>query len=598
MKRGYMYVGLEDEVVDARDEPVEEDEASKRSKADEEVRSRREPVEEERSSKADEEERSTRASLKRHFSVVEGRVSSEEEEKKKDCDFNAGWQAFLGENRGAASHHYNYFVQGLWVGLNSMVDVLTATLHEAVLKWSHHPEDLEEFSGGFSGGIKFVYRGLFFKMPVDVHGVFGSDMAALKGCSKELTNLRVLAKLLVGEQVLRRGRVFTGERMSSSLTIPLAAIIDFFGERLFASVLLPVSDATLVHGSSDGGRTVVDASPLARSEAERVAARLHLKPHRVGSAARSVVLPLAADVEIHSSGDRLYVLDVARLMPPQPPPGGARDKSRIFYEFFRPEFVALYCSSRGIRVSSDAFSGFNRSSDAVADNADLKHMWENYLYSHLPFSAKEMDDAPPPADFLDISLYLHERGINVRHMGRLLAFVRSPGWRILLLTECWTRTAKVLLREQLRAVTRAQGKLNTDVLTERMCELLPRYVRQPDSIREAVKSKFFLDPSAEDEALIDRPRFFASLCTAMGVTQERNVGDITLERGSFVVAPVVKHLLREPRSLLRRAESLRVTPAIRAQFESGFNVVATAFNHPQREAMLQAAVRERFLFGP
>jgi hypothetical protein len=77
-----------------------------------------------------------------------------------------------------------------------------------------------------------------------------------------------------------------------------------------------------------------------------------LGPHAVlDGSGRSVTLWLPIDAEVHRGRDgHLYVIDLARLMPPVPP----SEESAHMYRHFRPEFVA----AQRLRLSSDAFSKF------------------------------------------------------------------------------------------------------------------------------------------------------------------------------------------------------------------------------------------------
>ena len=73
-----------------------------------------------------------------------------------------------------------------------------------------------------------------------------------------------------------------------------------------------------------------------------------------GITAQSLAGP--ADIEGHLGKDgRYYVLDFARLMPPEAPPSrplGYESRS-VFFRFLRPELVIRHPS----RLSSDAFTG-------------------------------------------------------------------------------------------------------------------------------------------------------------------------------------------------------------------------------------------------
>ena len=80
---------------------------------------------------------------------------------------------------------------------------------------------------------------VFFKFARDTFGVYGGDAAAAKSANHELRSLRAL----VGCD-------------EPSLAFPLMVTVDYAGHRLCAVSVLPISDATLVYGSADQGRTI------------------------------------------------------------------------------------------------------------------------------------------------------------------------------------------------------------------------------------------------------------------------------------------------------------------------------------------------------
>lgn len=41
--------------------------------------------------------------------------------------------------------------------------------------------------GGVAGGEKYIVRGIFFKVAIDKHGIYGSDDYAAKGAGKKFT---------------------------------------------------------------------------------------------------------------------------------------------------------------------------------------------------------------------------------------------------------------------------------------------------------------------------------------------------------------------------------------------------------------------------
>jgi hypothetical protein len=121
----------------------------------------------------------------------------------------------------------------------------------------------------------------------------------------------------------------------------------------------PAPAGSLVYGCNNAGhgRDVKDgsANPETTSVIEELAGALGLAAHTVlDGAGKLVTLYLPIDTEAHLGADgRLYLIDLARLLPPVPPPAADRTNSYL-YRHFRPEFLRRHQLS----LSSDAFSGF------------------------------------------------------------------------------------------------------------------------------------------------------------------------------------------------------------------------------------------------
>lgn len=122
-------------------------------------------------------------------------------------------------------------------------------------------------------------------------------------------------------------RFILSQPVGCKLYTPLQAVVDYRGHRIVASSLLPVSgEKSLVYGSCDGGKTVhADLLPVNALMAS-AARMMNLKAHRV----QNVLICAPADIEVHQGSDnRYYVLDTARVMPPERP-------SRFFQALFIP----------------------------------------------------------------------------------------------------------------------------------------------------------------------------------------------------------------------------------------------------------------------
>jgi len=154
--------------------------------------------------------------------------------------------------------------------------------------------------GGIAGGLKYIHNGVLLKFAADDSGIYGgSPEGAGKAAKLEYNALQSLLEIEV-----------------PGLHVPLQGLVEVQGYRIIACALLPISNKTIVYGSSDGGITISRDTEQFEPLAEAVARRLYLKQHRV----QDTPLWLAADVEGHRGADgRLYLLDTARMFPPEAP---------------------------------------------------------------------------------------------------------------------------------------------------------------------------------------------------------------------------------------------------------------------------------------
>jgi Clustered mitochondria/Translation initiation factor eIF3 subunit 135 len=156
-------------------------------------------------------------------------------------------------------------------------------------------------AGGIAGGEKFISHGIFFKRVSDERGIYGSDEGAMKAASLELHGARAFVDIV------------------PELRTPLMTIVDFRGFRIVAVCLLPVNGQTLQYGSANAGRTVFCDPQIAHHmcEAGRI---INIKEHIVGEHPTQASLIGPCDIEVHrGTDDRFYVLDTARVFPPQAP---------------------------------------------------------------------------------------------------------------------------------------------------------------------------------------------------------------------------------------------------------------------------------------
>ncbi|KNC55344.1 uncharacterized protein AMSG_12404 [Thecamonas trahens ATCC 50062] len=270
--------------------------------------------------------------------------------------------------------------------------------------------------GGMAGGDKYIRDGLFFKLARDVTGAYGGDENAAHAAHHEMDALAALLKANI-----------------PGLHFPLTAVISYCGHTVSVASLLPIDASTLVYGSADGGATLVKSNHDMDAMMQLAGSALNLKGHVV-SGSRSVaagsrrsdafVFHGPADMEGHLGHDgRFYVVDMARLFPPEAPASDA-PKGTILYRLLRPEAVAAAPTP----LSSDAFSRMGRHNHHL-HNTEVAHATAA-LYTHtIPVLARELlaaesEHALSATALASSSLgFFASRGLSTRHLGALRSHV-------------------------------------------------------------------------------------------------------------------------------------------------------------------------------
>ena len=137
--------------------------------------------------------------------------------------------------------------------------------------------------GGIAGGEKYIVHNILFKFAVDNHGLLGSNYAAAKVAGNELKGLLCYFNCHLLD-----------------VRLPLMALVDYLGFRIVAISLLPINKSTLIYGTQNGGKTVLNSSQKFDRIMQSAAKMLNLKSHTCGlQRIRSKVLHSAADLEGH-----------------------------------------------------------------------------------------------------------------------------------------------------------------------------------------------------------------------------------------------------------------------------------------------------------
>ncbi|KAK5577688.1 hypothetical protein RB653_002633 [Dictyostelium firmibasis] len=297
--------------------------------------------------------------------------------------------------------------------------------------------------GGIAGGEKYIVQGILFKFALEneTFGLYGNDENAMKTAAHELNGCTSLLNCGV-----------------KGLHVPLMAFIDYRGFRLMAMSLLPISKKSLIYGSCDAGQTVHTSNNIFNNLFSNAAKIVNLKPHFVQDISgdiKSINGPI--DIEGHLGSDsRFYLLDFARLSPPEPP----KNRGSYLYKLLRLELVRKYQKP----LCSDAFSPMS-SIDIDLHNIEVQEAYDNLINNIIPKFSQDIQTRDEISfssisslevlrqahnRIKDISKLLHSEGINVRYLGEVASHCTSFGFKRFFVIEAIVRTLKSLARELLR----------------------------------------------------------------------------------------------------------------------------------------------------
>lgn len=296
--------------------------------------------------------------------------------------------------------------------------------------------------GGVAGGEKFTIGGAIFKFARDDKGVYGGDdEAAQKAASNELRGMNAVLSCETGF-------------LNCSLTV----LCYYRGHCIIGTAFAPIDDTTLLLGSSNAGsskRVIHDDDPTLRYLVSCVADELHLKEHTVDDIYRTHKLRFAVDVEGHQATDgRYYLVDLARLLPctlPRLPL--ARYSADVFYRVFRPEFMRQHIPD--LYLSADSFSAFGQK-NAAEHHLDIEEAYRRLIEDVVPCVSAEIENAwrgrsiGGDGPILSFSNILHNSGVNMRELGRVLSHLQSRGTKQQALSEMVARAIKCRVRRWMR----------------------------------------------------------------------------------------------------------------------------------------------------
>ena len=221
------------------------------------------------------------------------------------------------------------------------------------------PSDL----GGRAGGVKYIHGGVLFKIAL-----------AQGSVARMYNNNDEYASKAAGHEFRSNSMVFKAQE---AVTYPadvkrvhtaLSCLLEYRGLRCLATALLPLKE--LQYGSQDAGVSVRAGLPEMNRSMEAIGRSLGLASHIVGnSPGAEKRLALAVDCEGHTGhDDNFYIVDTARVMPPEDFRQTGSLGFSVYWRLFRPELLSHLMQQHGAAyrgLSSDALTGFCKRFDGT-----------------------------------------------------------------------------------------------------------------------------------------------------------------------------------------------------------------------------------------
>ncbi|CAM9260620.1 unnamed protein product, partial [Sphacelaria rigidula] len=305
---------------------------------------------------------------------------------------------------------------------------------QPVLESDCHGRSIEGNRGHGGRRQKFEAFNIRLKVCTDDHGLFnGDDECAAKGYG--------------GREVL--GALEYMKRHQPGMIIPLTCVVDYHGFRVLAVAKVPISTPIftssaklrrvredMVHGTPDGGGTILNENRILNSKLQDVAEKLNLSLHMVKGARElnSKTMWASADLRAYRTGKHhFYVLNFWRAFPSEDPAAtphlkqAARGQS-IMWRCLRPELVR----SNPVPLSPDANLLVTHGSPDWRQQAnDVHEATRRLVHEVVPNFAedlcrKDLGGTDAATGYgIDLTAEMHRRGIGIRHMGLL----RDMFWR-------------------------------------------------------------------------------------------------------------------------------------------------------------------------
>lgn len=302
--------------------------------------------------------------------------------------------------------------------------------------------------------VHYSHQGLHFHLFNTCRDV-DSD---LSGLSLRHSKTSVVQKILGHEiramkafsAALERQRAHASAQDKISVYGLLESVVDYLGFRFFVSAVPLVNLA-------DSGQQI-NRNPQIHKQLQQIAKELNVLPE-IGVDSGSAASNLCHDARIFRSTDRrVYISRLSNLMPPDLP---SPNTNEIVLLKLRPECVAEYATPlcpnayRAIPTADPSIP--EQASQVVASaSQELRLDTVSAFREHL-----ELLEILPLGSG-SFTEYLHNRGINVRHVGLICQETRMTHIRKTILCEMVARACKTIFRDLLRLAVESTNVIKKD----------------------------------------------------------------------------------------------------------------------------------------
>lgn len=293
---------------------------------------------------------------------------------------------------------------------------------------------ITEYVGGKAGGIKYIWKNIFFKLSLNIDKLYRSDEELIKSFKNEI-----------------KGHNFYISNGNPKIRYPLTILIDILGWRIIAKSLLPIGHKTIIYGSSDGGDSIFNESEEFDKLIKQMSNQINITSEYVWENGKSkkVLLHSSCDTEGHKGYDgRFYIVDTARTLPPV----YSNSDHAFLYQLMRPELV----KKSPFKLCPDVYSGFK------VENMEM-HIRNNELVTNLlmneiiPNFIQSFENQFTSSENIFNEQYItlmltmmKNEGINTRYLPHLYSYSNFSNIKTLIEIEIISRCLKHKWRRSMR----------------------------------------------------------------------------------------------------------------------------------------------------